>query len=221
LAAEQDNLDKSVYLFFRSIALVAVYATPFYVGLLWTAEPLVVGLYGEKWRAAAIPLAILAFAWPFWLLENLAGSVLAARNWLHRELAVQVSSLLVMALLVVIGLSWGLAGVAVAIVGASAFTAAYMQWLAVQCLRTTWRHYLAALLPAVVLNVPLAAFLYALDHLLVGRFASGAYTYLVVMVMGGGAFYAVLFLALPLRALDAERERWWARAKGLRRGRFI
>ncbi len=29
LAAEQDNLDKSRYLFFRSIALVAVYATPF------------------------------------------------------------------------------------------------------------------------------------------------------------------------------------------------
>lgn len=217
MASEQDNLDKGAYLFFRSIALVAVYATPFYVGLLWTAEPLVVGLYGENWRAAAIPLAILALAWPFWLLGNLAGAVLAAHNWLHRELVVQVSSLLVMVLLVLIGLSWGLAGVAVAIVGASAYTAVYMQWLAVQCLKTRWRHYLGALLPAVVLNVPLAAFLYVLDHLLDGRIA-GDYAYLAVMVTGGALVYGTLFFALPLAALETERARWWERLKGLRRG---
>ena len=219
MAAEQDNLDKGAYLFFRSIALVAVYATPFYVGLLWTAEPLVVGLYGENWRAAAIPLAILALAWPFWMLGNLAGSVLAARNWLHRELVVQVSSLLVMVLLVLIGLSWGLAGVAVAIVGASVYTAVYMQWLAVQCLETRWRHYLAALLPAVVLNVPLAAFLYALDHLLGGPHVVGDYAYLGAMVVGGAVVYGLLFFALPLPALATERARWWERLKGLRPGR--
>lgn len=220
MAAEQDNLDKSAYLFFRSIALVAVYATPFYVGLLWTAEPLIVALYGENWRAAATPLAILAFAWPFWLLGNLAGAVLAARNWLHRELAVQLSSLLVMVLVVLIGLPWGLEGVAIAIVGVSAYTAFYMQWLVVQCLRTRWRHYLEALMPAVVLNAPLAAFLFALDYLLVERFAVGDYAYLAVMVAGGALVYGMLFFTLPLPALETERKRWWARMKALRHGRL-
>ena len=93
MAAEQDNLDKCRYLFFRSIALVAVYATPFYIGLLWLAEPFIRGVYGEKWVAAAGPLMILAFAWPFWLMDNLSGAVLAAQNWLDRELPVQIATL--------------------------------------------------------------------------------------------------------------------------------
>ncbi|MBU4500893.1 MAG: lipopolysaccharide biosynthesis protein, partial [Gammaproteobacteria bacterium] len=46
LAKEQDNLDKSRYLFFRSLTLVAVYGLPFYVGFLWLAKPLVVTLFG-------------------------------------------------------------------------------------------------------------------------------------------------------------------------------
>ena len=78
LAAEQDDPDKCRYMFFRSIALVAVYATPFYVGLLWLAEPLIRGVYGANWVEAAAPLYILAFAWPFWLLDNLSGAVLAS-----------------------------------------------------------------------------------------------------------------------------------------------
>ena len=119
LAAEQDNLDKCRYLFYRSIALVAVYTTPFYIGLLWLAEPLIRGLYGEKWVEAAGPLLILTFAWPFWLMENLSGSVLAAHSWLGRELPVQVATLIISTLAMLVAIPYGIEGGGWAIVGAT------------------------------------------------------------------------------------------------------
>lgn len=213
LASEQDNLDKCRYLFFRSIALVAVYATPFYIGLLWLAEPLVRGLYGEKWVGAAGPLLILAFAWPFWLMENLSGSVLAAHNWLHRELPVQVSMLLISALAVLGALRWGIEGVAWAIVSASVYSAFHLYWLATRCLRARLDAFLSAVGPAALLNVILAVALALLSHALPEKLQQRDLAHVAVMALSGGLVYVVCFLYLPIPALQTEQERWKAKMR--------
>jgi len=216
MAAEQDNLDKCRYLFFRSVTLVAVYATPLYVGFLWLAEPLVRGVYGAKWLEAAAPLFILALAWPFWLMDNLSGAVLAAHNWLDREVSVQLSTLVVTALAVLIGLSHGIEGVAYAIVAASVYSALYIHWLAIQCLQARWNGYLRALAPAAILNALLIAVLFTLDHTLPESARSHDLAYLAIMATGGGFAYALGFLYLPLAALRSERQRWKTRFRLVR-----
>lgn len=208
MASEQDNLDKCRYLFFRSITLVATYATPFYVGLLWIAEPLVRGLYGANWVDAAAPLLILTLAWPFWLMNNLSGAVLAARNWLDREVSVQLSTLIVTALAVLAGLSLGIRGVAYAIVATSAYSALYMHWLAVKCLQAPWTGSLHALRPAMILNTLLALVLLALDHALPASIRSHDLAYVAIMATAGGSAYALAFLYMPLATLQAEQLRW-------------
>ena len=100
---------------------------------LWLAEPLIRGVYGEKWVAAAGRLLILAFAWPFWLMENLSGAVVASLNRLGRELQVQIATLIVTVLAILIALPHGIDGVAWAIVGAAGFTSVFMLRLALQC----------------------------------------------------------------------------------------
>jgi teichuronic acid exporter len=208
LAAEQDNPDKCRYLYFRSIALVAVYATPLYVGLLWLAEPFIRGVYGAKWIEAAAPLTILALAWPFWLMGNLSGNVLEARNWLDRELTVQISTLIVAALAVVIGLEHGIQGVAWAIVGSAAFSGLYQYWLATQCLAAKRSGFVRALGPAAALNALLAGTLFLTDHLLPAALRSHDFVYLALMVLAGGLVYVSAFLFLPFAALQAEQQRW-------------
>lgn len=208
LAAEQDNPDKSRYLFFRSIALVAVYATPFYVGLLWLAEPFVRGVYGPKWVEAAGPLGILALAWPFWLMGNLSGNVLAARNWLDRELAVQIATLVVALLTVVIGLPYGIDGVAWAVVSTAAFSGLYQYWLVMKCLGAKPSGYLRALVPAAVLNAVLAASLFMTDRILPLALRSDDYSYLALMGTTGVLVYLACFLYLPFDTLQAEQQRW-------------
>lgn len=208
MAAEQDNLDKCRYLFFRSIALVAVYATPFYVGLLWLAEPLIRGVYGEKWVAAAGPLMILAFAWPFWLMDNLSGAVLAAQNWLDRELPVQIATLIITALGVIIALPYGIEGVAWAIVGAAALSSFAMHYLALKCLKANWRASLRALVPAALLSTLLAAALYGLEHSLPPNWIAHDLAQVAIMGAAGGLVYAGCLLLLPIPELATERLRW-------------
>jgi len=208
LAAEQDNPDKSRYLFFRSIALVAVYATPFYIGMLWVAEPFIRGVYGPKWVEAAGPLAILALAWPFWLMGNLSGNVLGARNWLGRELLVQVTTLIYTIAAVLVGLNYGIDGVAWAIVSSAAFSGLWQYWLAVRCLGAKLSGYPLALVPAVVLNILLAISLYILDSALPPSVKANDLAYLASMGMSGGFVYLSCFLFLPFASLQTEQQRW-------------
>ena len=208
LAAEQDNPDKSRYLFFRSIALVAVYATPFYIGLMWLAEPFIRGVYGPKWVEAAGPLSILALAWPFWLMGNLSGNVLGARNWLDRELVVQITTLIYTALAVLVGLNYGINGVAWAIVSSAAFSGLWQYWLAVRCLGAKLSGYPLALIPAVVLNGLLAVSLFILDSALPQAVRSNDLAYLALMGLGGGMVYLSCFLFLPFTTLQTEQQRW-------------
>lgn len=208
MAAEQDDLDMCRYLYFRSVALVAVYATPFYVGLLWLAEPLIRGVYGEQWTAAAGPLAILAFAWPFWLFNQLSGAVLAARGWLGRELKIQLAVLAATALAVWLALPHGIDGVAWAIVGAAVFASLAMQRLALQCLDGRWRASLRALVPAALLNVPLAVTLYLLERTLPSAWLAHDLAHVAIVGAAGGLVYAGGLLLLPIPELATERLRW-------------
>lgn len=208
MATEQDNLDKCRYLFFRSIALVAVYATPFYIGLLWLSEPLIRGIYGEKWVAAAGPLMILAFAWPFWMVNNLSGAVSAAHNLLGTELKIQIASLVITVLCVVIALPYGIDGVAWAIVIAAAFTSLAMHRLALKCLKAKLQASLSALVPAALLNGILAGTLFLLEQLLPPSWIEHDLARIAIMGVAGSLVYAGCLLFLPIPELATERLRW-------------
>jgi O-antigen/teichoic acid export membrane protein len=208
MSAEQDNLDTCRYLFLRSVALVAVYATPFYVGLLFLSEPLIRGLYGEKWLPSAIPLSILAFAWPFWLMDNLSGAVLAAQNWLHREVFVQTSTIIISCLALIIGLTHGLTGTAYAVLCVAAYNAIYMLWLAMQSLKARFSALLLALLPATMLNLVLACALFISKAVLPSSIHKLDLLYVLVMAGVGALVYTVCFLYLPIAALQTEQQRW-------------
>jgi O-antigen/teichoic acid export membrane protein len=211
MAAEQDNLDKCRYIFFRSITLVAVYGTPFYLGFLWLAEPLVRGLYGNNWVAAAAPLAILAYAWPFLIVINLSGAVTAAKNWMGRELLVSVATFIITGLAVLIALPYGLEGIATAIVCVAVYRFLHMYYLALSCLKARWHALFKALLPATLLNLILALVLFATNHVLPVEVKQIDLAYVAAMAVSGGLVYAACFLYLPIPALATEQRRWKTR----------
>ncbi|BAL93786.1 lipopolysaccharide biosynthesis protein [Rubrivivax gelatinosus] len=207
MAAEQSNSDRCRYLYLRSVALVAVYGTPFYVGLLWLAEPLVRGVYGDHWTAAARPLSVMAAAWPFWLLANLSGAVAAALNRLDRELPIQLVNLAVTATLVALSLRWGLEGVAWAMVLASTISCALMTRLALEALGASWRDIGLALVPAAALNTMLAATLAALEYGLPSGWLAHDLLHLLIVGTTGGLVYACALLFIPFRGLHGEGAR--------------
>ena len=208
LAAEQDNIDRCRYLFFRSITLVAVYGTPFYIGLLWLSEPLIRGVYGDKWVEAAGPLFILSFAWPFWLLDMLSGAVLAAFAWLHREVVSQTATLIVTCIAILIGLDFGIKGVAWALVASAIFSAIYMHTLAIRCLKAHWLDFTRALAPAAILNITLAASLFLFSTVLPVQVKANDYVYLLALGGLGALVYSLSFLYMPIKSMATEQSRW-------------
>lgn len=208
LAKEHDDLDKSRYLFFRSLTLVLAYALPFYVGFAWVAEPLVVLLFGHRWADSAAPLVILSLAAPFMIVENLSGAVLAARNWLDRELVAQIIMIAVAGTGIMLGLPYGMEGVAAGMALALLYMSIHMFWLARRCLQARWRDLGRAFVPALLLNGILAAALWLVDAGLPGTLRSNGSLYVILMAAAGGLVYALGFLYLPIPALASESARW-------------
>lgn len=213
LAKEQDNLDTSRYLFFRSLSLVAVYGLPFYLGFLWLAEPLVVTLFGHRWADSAAPLLILSLAAPLMMIENLSGAVLAARNCLGKELVAQIIMIVITAAAITIGLPYGMPGVAAGLVVALLYMSIHMFWLAKQSLRARWIDLARAFTPAALLNAILAAALWFVDWLIPPSVQAIDALYVLLMSGTGALVYALAFLYLPIPALTAETSRWKIKLK--------
>lgn len=213
LAKEHDNLDKSRYLFFRSLTLVAVYALPFYIGFLWLAEPLVVMLFGRHWADSAAPLMVLSLAAPMMMIENLAGAVLAARNWLGKELVAQVIMIVVAVIGIWLGRPYGMAGIAAGLVVALLYMGTHMFWLAKQSLNARWIDLVRAFMPAALLNVILAVTLGITELLVPSSIRAIGPLYVLLMATVGGLVYAICFLYLPIPVLATETARWKIKLK--------
>ena len=213
LAKEHDNLDTSRYLYFRSLTLVAVYALPFYMGFLWLAEPLVVMLFGHRWAESAAPLMVLSLAAPMMMIENLSGAVLAARNWLGRELVAQLIMIVVAAAGIWIGRPYGMTGIAAGLVVALLYMATHMFWLAKLSLDARWMDLARAFAPAALLNVILAATLWIAEQFVPAHIRAVGPLYVLFMSTVGGLVYAACFLYLPIPVLAGETTRWKIKLK--------
>lgn len=218
LASVQDQRERCARLFLRSITVVCFYALPFYVGLVWVAEPFVVTLYGEQWAAAGLPLQILAATGLLRAVANLSRAVAAAHNRLGREIVIQLETWALLGLGILIGLNWGLAGVALGVLPSFAHNAIRLYGLAGRTLGTDAADLWRALAPVILLNGLLAGVLGS-AHLLLE--ATGLEThrlaYLTIMIGLGALTYGGLFLLRPAPALRTEAQRWHRQIELLRR----
>jgi len=210
LSSLQDDLDKSKYIYLRTITLVSVYTFPFYIGLLWVAEPFIVTFYGEKWQMAAIPLQILSIGGLFRCISNPSGAVMAAQNLLGIEVVLQFIALL----LTVAGCFYGIYQqdimiVSIGLLPSIVFLAITLSYYSLKVLEISYKELFKALSPAIVLNILLASILFIADYILL-KYIPGINNirYLISVSVLGGIVYALLFLYFPLAQLETEANRW-------------
>ncbi len=204
----QDDLDQTKYMFYRVITLLMVYVLPFYVGLWWVAEPFIGIVYGEKWLAAAEPLRILSMVSFCFIIGNPCGVVLMAQNRLTQEMVAQTANLVVGVTACIIGINWGLVGVAWGVFASQVFGVIYFYILVYKTIPTRITDLLKAVTPGVLLNVLLFGVLAITDSLFHGLKPTDPSLYLLVMVFSGSFVYLMLFLFVPVAALESEVTRW-------------
>lgn len=209
LAAIQEDKDTSRYVYFRTITLLTVYMLPIYVGLIWLAGPFIHVVYGPKWDGSATPLSILSVGGIFLCIGHPSGAVLAARNWLGREIVVQAITTALVAAACFLGVRWGLEGVAWGLLAAWGYSTLHLNWLASRSIGARFNSLIASLVPGTILNGVLCLTLFLTDQLVPeGLRLHGPALYLILMSAIGAFVYALCFLYLPISALAGESARW-------------
>ncbi len=203
------DFGQSRQIYYRAITLLAVYMLPLYFGLIWLAEPFILLVYGEKWLPAATPLKVLCAGGVFACVGHPAGAVLAANNWLGRELVVQIAATALVAAACIGGLRWGLEGVACGLLIAWAYSTLHLLVLCNRCIGARLPDVIRSLGPALALAAAMNVALFVVDGLFVTAM-NGAHsaTYLLVMSFVGILVYASCFLLVPIPAIASEAARW-------------
>ena len=207
LSSLQNNLDKSRYLFLRSLLLVAFYTTPLYITLAWVAKPLILTLYGEHWASASIPLQVLCLVRIIRPIANLSGAVVAAQDRLGKEIWIQAQTVGVLVVGILMGLQGGLVGVAIGTAPSLIYNAWRMYKLAEAILCMSPGQLWLTLKP---IARPTAALILALllTHIAMSHFDTTRPLYLLATLSAGFLAYVSAFLYNPGSALQTEADRW-------------
>jgi len=204
----QDDLDRTRYMLYQTITLLMVYVIPLLVGLWWVAGPFVAVVYGEQWLPVVEPLRICVIAGVFRTIWIPCGVTLNAQNRLMQMVVGEAIGLVLAVALVLVGLRWGLAGVAWAVVASAAFNATYSYVMVRRSIPTKVSDLLHAVLPALVLNVFLFAVLAVAHWTLTAHAPARPTLYLLGMGCIGAIAYGAALMFFPIRALRSEADRW-------------
>jgi len=209
LSTIQDDINQTRYIYLKTVSLMMLYMLPFYVGLYWLSEPFIYLVYGESWLGAVSILKILAFLGVLFCVGYPAGAILAAQDWLGREIYMQFISWVILIIGCFVALDWGGVGIAWAIVVSRLYSVSHMFFLVYKCIGIRLKDLIESARSSLLLNIIVFVVLYGMDMLL---FDLGidllTPTYFISMVLTAVSVYVLIFLFVPLKGLTEESSRW-------------
>ena len=174
----------------RATRLVACVSIPALAGLIVVAPDFVAVALGAKWSEAVPVIQILAVAGMIHSIQTLSGEVLLAvgrAGWLLRFTLLSFVSAVVA---FVVGVHWGIVGVATSYVVATALVEPVRTWLASRALGISpWRFFAA--LSGVAQATALMALVLLITRAALVAAGLQPFPRLVVLVLAGGAAYVV------------------------------
>ena len=162
--------------YLMGVQTAALITAPVMVWIVVSAPHLIIGVYGERWAGAVLPLQLLAAAGVPRAMLGLAGAVAQACNRVSSEMPLQIGFALAITIGAAVGSRYGLPGVAVAVSIAIVFLFLAQSRLALSITGASWRAFALAHLPGIlvglvvvvaILPVRLVAERAGLSHLLI------------------------------------------------------
>lgn len=155
-----------------SIAAIAIFFFPVFFTIAVIPRTVILGLYGNRWIAAATLVAPIAMARPFQASMAMAGPLLWGLGRVERELRVQIviAAIMIPALLIasrysLVAISWTLFGIMV-------LESVLMNRPALEATGVSWRDVGRVTRGAFLLSAVLAAGIWTLDHAVLVSLAS-------------------------------------------------
>jgi O-antigen/teichoic acid export membrane protein len=178
----QGDVRRSRSGYLLGVQLATLIAAPLCAGVIVAAPHMIVGLYGEPWQGAVLPLQILAAAGTLRAVYNLSAAVTYASGNVMAEVRRQAVLAALLYFGAFIGTRWGISGVAGGVVVGMIFMYFAMAHLSLRIVQGTWRQFFAAHLAglALGLQVGLVALVvrWVMEHARMGSLA----TFLVILL---------------------------------------
>jgi teichuronic acid exporter len=127
-----------------SVNAVSLIAFPLLIGMAVDSEYIMLGIYGDKWAGSIPILRILCIAGLFKVIFNVAGPVVQATGNVYKELIRQFIYAVLLTIGSIIGVRFGIEGVAAAVVIASIWLYASMAQLVLSILNIKWIEFFKA-----------------------------------------------------------------------------
>ena len=182
--------------------IVGAITLPALAAMAVVAPDFVDVVLGAKWHSAARVIQVLAWVGMLQSLQSLNSSVLQARNRTQDLLRYAVVVTTASFTAFVIGLHWGLIGVAVAYAVSSTLVEPYYTWLTARALDVSVLEFPRALAGVVQATAGMAAAVFAARLALAGTVPSPALRLLVLIAVGCLAYAPLAFWRVPeLRAV--------------------
>jgi len=205
MSRQQDRAEDLGRSLRRAVAGVALVACPAMIGLGVIAEPLIEAVLGEKWRAATPMVMILCPAAVFQAIGSTSGNVYLAKGRSDILFVWSIASAIVLTGATLIGVTWGVIGVAVAYgVGivllscASLAVACRLLDLSVWSIVSSLRTYVVA---SLVMGLAVALCRWAMEQALFPNLG----IVLVASVMGLCIYSGLMLVLKPPAVLDVLR----------------
>ena len=178
--------------YLQTVRLGAMVAWPAALGMAALALPLVLTLYGEQWRSAADPMALIAIWAGLASLAGMPGAVFKAlgRSWLLTATGVMQIAILFPAIW--FAAPYGITAVAAAQVAEKFVSLALLGLIIGRVLGIRWYATFAAAAPALALSAVMAGALYGLAAAL----SPGA-AVAVGIPLGAALYLTLLRLVVP------------------------
>jgi PST family polysaccharide transporter len=190
------NRVRTAYLF--GVQLTVLMAAPLCAGVVVAAPHLIVGLYGEAWSAATLPLQILAGVGVLRVVSGLAAAVTYSSGNVMAEVRRQLAFTIVMVAAGVIGSSWGITGVSVGVAVATAVMYFAMSHLSLRIVAGRWRDFFEAHVAGLAVGLQVAIVAFTLRWVLEGLDVESVWI-LIVIVAACAATVPVGIFLLPRR----------------------
>jgi teichuronic acid exporter len=201
-AVQNDMAAMRRYLLVITEALSLV-TFPVCVGLALIAEDLVLLAMGERWRAAILPVQLLALVATFRSIQPLIPQVLAALRESRRNMNNTLYTVLVLPIGFYIATRWGIVGVATAWLILYPLLASPLFARTFRMIGLPVRSYIDALWPATSSCMIMAAAVIAVDSAFTG---AQSYFSLTVEILVGGAAYSASLLVLHRQRILVLRD---------------
>jgi O-antigen/teichoic acid export membrane protein len=191
LSAIQGDVESVRGIYLRATRLIALITFPMMIGLSVLSEPAILVVYGGKWRAAIVILQLLCYA-------GLAQSIYDTASWIFLSqgrsdilFRLGILSTSVRAAGVLIGVHWGLPGVAWAYVVGSYALVGYPTWLtAGRVLNLSFRELLKNVMGPFACAISMGFLMWLTDRWIFAGWPVGKR--LAVQVVAGALEYGVL-----------------------------